>query len=109
MDKPTVYILYSEVHDKYYIGQTRDLEMRLAFHNELPGNRYTSRFRPWKLKMALEFESRGLAMKAEKIIKARKSRQYLKQLIESEEARNVLRTSLDEPPVRAVPPDKGRD
>jgi putative endonuclease len=30
-----VYILYSSKHDKYYVGQTDDVERRLVKHNEL--------------------------------------------------------------------------
>ena len=30
-----VYILYSLTSDKYYVGQTDNLELRLKFHNEL--------------------------------------------------------------------------
>ena len=31
----TVYVLYSEEHDKIYIGYTSNLEQRLKSHNEL--------------------------------------------------------------------------
>jgi putative endonuclease len=42
----SVYILFSEEHDKYYVGQTDDLERRLLEHNELSENSFTSRYRP---------------------------------------------------------------
>lgn len=37
-----VYILYSPGADKYYIGQTPDMEKRMIFHNEL-GTGFTSK------------------------------------------------------------------
>ena len=42
-----LYILYSPSSDKYYIGQTPDLETRLLFHNELSEDSFTSKHRPW--------------------------------------------------------------
>ncbi|MCB0693665.1 MAG: GIY-YIG nuclease family protein [Lewinellaceae bacterium] len=40
-----LYIQYSEAHDKYYVGQSEDVDTRLQFHNELSDIGYTSRFR----------------------------------------------------------------
>jgi predicted GIY-YIG superfamily endonuclease len=45
-----VYILYSASADKFYVGQTHDVELRLSFHNELSDHSFTSRFRPWQLR-----------------------------------------------------------
>ena len=44
----TVYILFSDSHNKHYTGFTTDLEDRLLSHNEL-GNGWTMAFRPWRL------------------------------------------------------------
>ncbi|MCB9288230.1 MAG: GIY-YIG nuclease family protein [Lewinellaceae bacterium] len=33
-----VYILHSKAADKFYIGQTPDIDTRLLFHNELSEN-----------------------------------------------------------------------
>ena len=81
-----VYILYSPSFDKYYIGQTPDLETRLLFHNELSKNSYTSRYRPWELVRSIAASSRSAAIQLEKYIKGRKSRAYIKKLIEEESA-----------------------
>ncbi len=85
-----VYILYSPSHDKYYVGQTQDLEQRLLEHNELSTKSYTSKYRPWELKLALPVESRSQAMLIEKYIKKQRSKRYIKELIEMEERRQSL-------------------
>ena len=59
-----VYILYSEAHDKFYIGQTNDLESRLQRHNS-GRSKYTSPYRPLIQLCSIEKESRSLAMKLE--------------------------------------------
>ena len=62
-----LYILYSENFDKFYIGQTDNLEFRIKRHNE--GKiQFTKAYRPWKLKYYEEFDSRGEAMSREKFL-----------------------------------------
>ena len=41
-----VYILYSQNFDKYYVGQTNDIEQRLNRHNK-GSEKSTSPYRPW--------------------------------------------------------------
>jgi putative endonuclease len=43
-----VYILYSPEFDKYYVGQTEDLERRIFRHNG-GYEKFTSPYRPWNL------------------------------------------------------------
>ena len=86
-----VYILYSESADKYYIGQTPDLETHLIFHNELSENSFTSRYRPWTLKQSIEVPNLSIARKMENYIKKRKSREYLIRLIEDAKTVEKLR------------------
>ena len=81
-----VYILHSEAADKFYVGQTPDLETRLLFHNELSENSFTSRYRPWKLAKAIAVNNRSEAMIIEKHIKGRKSKAYTIKLINEEKA-----------------------
>lgn len=71
METFTVYILYSESADKYYIGQTADLEQRLQQHNDpfvdTRRSKYTLKIGPGKLVYSvLNFGSRSAAMKREK-------------------------------------------
>jgi putative endonuclease len=75
----TVYILFSEKHNKHYTGFTSDLVSRLKSHNEL-GKDWTSRLRPWKLIFAKEFDSKQEAMAYEKWLKSGAGRDFVKKL-----------------------------
>jgi putative endonuclease len=71
------YILYSASKDKYYIGHTADLILRLSQHNttqNLGAN-------DWKIHYLETFDTRAEAMKREKEIKNKKSRKYIEWLI----------------------------
>ena len=59
-----VYILYSEVQDKYYIGSTQDVTERLDRHNS-GKEKYTSKYIPWNLVLSLEKETRSEAYQLE--------------------------------------------
>ena len=63
-----VYILYSRECDKFYIGQTNNMDDRLKRHNA--GEvRSTSPYRPWELSIIIEKASRSEAMLLEKKLK----------------------------------------
>jgi len=47
-----VYILHSPSSNIYYVGSTDDVERRLIEHNHLSENAFTSKHRPWELKVA---------------------------------------------------------
>ena len=66
----TVYVLFSKVHSKIYIGCTSDLAMRLRSHNELATKGYTVKFRPWQVIYSEEFSSKSDALKREKELKS---------------------------------------
>ena len=74
------YILYSLSIDKYYIGYTQNLELRLERHNSGWG-KFSSRGIPWKLVHKEEFNSKSDSIKREKEIKQKKSRKYIEGLI----------------------------
>ena len=80
-----VYILYSVVADRYYIGQTSDLERSLGRHNN-GGNKYTKFGIPWKLVYKEGFETRAEAMEREKKLKSAKNREYLRRVIHKEKS-----------------------
>ena len=75
-----VYILYSEDADRYYCGQTDNLEKRLAQHND-PDNTFTKtthRFKgPWNLVWHCECSTRTAGIRLERKIKQRGIRRYL--------------------------------
>ena len=76
-----IYILYSEKCDKFYVGQTQDLDKRLIEHNSGKGGAFSSTCMPWVLKYSEEFANRSEAVKREKEIKNKKSRKYIEWLI----------------------------
>lgn len=81
-----VYILFSATHDKYYIGQTADLDTRLSYHNEHNDKGFTARYRPWVVAWSLGIADRHTALRIERYIKRQKSRTYPKALIAKETA-----------------------
>ena len=72
-----VYVLYSSVFDKIYIGYTSDLEKRFASHNLLGKTGWTVRFRPWNIAYTEQFHSKADAMKREKELKSAKGREFV--------------------------------
>ena len=76
----TVYIIYSAKLDKYYIGYTENISMRLSQHNEGISS-FTSKATDWVLKYTEVFMSREEAHKRELEIKSKKSRKYIEWLI----------------------------
>ena len=85
-----VYILYSEKHDKFYVGQTADLQTRLLFHNELAQNSFTSKYRPWSIACSIPVENASIATRMERYIKKRKSKTYIQKLVKEEKTRQKL-------------------
>lgn len=73
-----VYILYNAKHDKFYIGQTYNLDKRNFEHNIGISN-YTSRYDgEWKQVYHEIFDSRSGAMKREKFLKKQKNKSFYK-------------------------------
>ncbi len=74
------YVIYSELADKYYIGHTHDLGLRLIRHNE--GWTHSTKFGiPWKLVYSETYQTKSEAMKREYEIKRMKSSKYIEDLI----------------------------
>lgn len=71
-----VYILYSESLQKYYTGQTQNLEERLARHNK-GLVKSTKNGKPWVLVHSIVCGLRSEAMLLEKKIKKRGAKRYL--------------------------------
>lgn len=63
-----VYILYSPSLQKYYKGQTSNLENRLKRHNQ-GRNKYTKQGVPWVLMWRCVKENRSEAVRLETILK----------------------------------------
>jgi putative endonuclease len=68
MVKFCVYILYSNSHQRYYIGQTADLTKRLIRH--ISGYESSTKpYAPWKMVCCILKPSRGEAMVLERKLK----------------------------------------
>ena len=77
-----VYILHSDILDRYYVGYTEVLETRLLQHNSGIST-YTQKASDWVLKYSEQFETRSAAMAREKEIKNKKSRSYIEWIVQS--------------------------
>ena len=76
----TVYVLISETSGRRYVGQTEDLDRRLAQHNR-PGHnprKFTSRNAgPWRLLHQEIVSTRAAAMIRERWLKSGVGREWL--------------------------------
>jgi len=76
----TLYILYSESFDRFYVGYTNDLDRRISEHNRKKG-KFTDAGIPWKLVYSELYTNKKDAMQRERLIKSRKSKSFIKELI----------------------------
>ena len=77
-----VYIIFSAKINKYYVGSTENLELRIIKHN-LGTTRYTSQTNDWKIVYCENYQSKTEALKRENEIKRKKSRKYIEDLLKS--------------------------
>ena len=76
--KHFVYVIYSRSIDKFYIGETEDIDTRLYQHNSgFFQNTFTSRANDWTLHWHLACNDRSQARKIETHLKQMKNRKYL--------------------------------
>ncbi len=74
------YIIYSKSTNKYYVGYTHDLGLRLERHNT-GWSKSTKSGIPWELVYNEKFETKSEAIKRENEIKKKKSRKYIEELL----------------------------
>ena len=74
------YVIYSEIFNEIYIGQTNNIRSRLMKHNS-GMVRSTKRYMPWLLVYHEEFKTRVEAMKREKELKSHKGRDFIRELV----------------------------
>jgi|AntRauTorcE11897_2_1112592.scaffolds.fasta_scaffold02324_6 putative endonuclease len=74
--KTIVYILYSPLVDRYFVGKTSNLEKSLNRHNT-GKNKHTKTGLPWNLMYKESFESPDAARKKEVQIKSSANREQL--------------------------------
>lgn len=78
----TVYILYSERINKYYIGSSSNVQDRLRKHNNASKG-FTNTGRPWIIVYIESFDNKKDAENREKQLKRWKNRTRLETLINS--------------------------
>ncbi len=71
-----VYILYSKITDRYYTGQTQDIDNRMSEHNS-GETTSTKNGIPWELVWVMEVGSRSEAVLLESKIKKRGAKRFL--------------------------------
>jgi putative endonuclease len=73
-----VYIVESLTHfEKYYVGITDDLKSRFRRHNAGEVS-HTSKYRPWRLKTYVAFDSEKSAFAFERYLKSGSGRAFAK-------------------------------
>ncbi len=73
-----IYILYSQMADKYYVGHTSNIDTRLEQHLQNDSTKYTGKYKDWELRAVFYVsEERGEAMRIEKFIKKQKIRKLI--------------------------------
>ncbi len=80
----SVYILYSATFDRYYIGQTNNLDNRIKRHNN-GYVRSTKPYRPWKIAFRTNTKDRKSAVRLENQIKSYKLRVKIQEFIYSDQ------------------------
>jgi putative endonuclease len=80
--KTIVYILYSPLVDRYFVGKTSNLEKSLNRHNT-GKNKHTKAGLPWNLMYKMSFESADQAREKEVAIKSSANREQLVGFIRS--------------------------
>ena len=80
----SVYILYSESADKYYIGHTENVDKRIHQHNNpIRMTKFTAKYIPWKLIVSFpKYATRSEAMMVENFIKKQKSKKFIQDIID---------------------------
>ena len=81
IERYSVYILFSNNLNRFYIGETSDFESRLAQHNSgFYENAYTKQANDWKEFLLIECNNKSQALRMESHIKKMKSVTYIKNL-----------------------------
>jgi len=77
-----LYILYSDSSQKFYIGETNDLESRIEKHqNHFYSNSFTKIAEDWKIVLIVDCIDREEAVYLEKFIKRMKSKTFNNKII----------------------------
>ena len=75
-----LYILQSETTSRYYVGQSLDVQARVAYHNANYSLSLKNRG-PWKLVYTEQYATRSEAVRRERQIKSWKDRRMIAKLL----------------------------
>ncbi|WP_165828906.1 GIY-YIG nuclease family protein [Flavobacterium sp. HTF] len=79
-----LYILYSNSSQKFYIGETKDIEERILKHqNHFYSNSFTKIADDWEIVLTFACNNKDEAVYLEKFIKRMKSRTFNNKIIEN--------------------------
>ncbi|MGH2574883.1 MAG: GIY-YIG nuclease family protein [Ignavibacteria bacterium] len=88
-----VYLLYSPRHKRTYVGQTKDIGLRLQRHN-LRKVKSTKPYCPWILIHWESYTTRSEAMQREKWFKSHGGRRFISNLISNAETGGLSDTAF---------------
>ena len=90
------YVIYSQTLNKYYIGESDDVERRLELHNSgYFARAYSKRATDWSLFVVIPCPTRITALKIEKYLKKKKSRKYIERIKSNPEMINELISKIN--------------
>ena len=75
-----LYILRSQTTNRYYVGQTQDIDSRLTYHNANYSKSLKNRG-PWQLVYREEYATRADAVRRKRQIKRWKDRDMIDRLV----------------------------
>jgi putative endonuclease len=86
-----VYIIHSPALDRYYIGETSDVQQRLLQHRSAFFKAsFTTRASDWELVLSIPCADRSVARKLEAFLKRQRNRDFFRQFINDDPYRNKL-------------------
>ncbi len=77
-----LYILYSKKLDRYYVGETADVEFRINLHlNKAFSKSFTSKSNDWEIVLEYETQTKEESLFLERFIKRMKSKKFIEKVI----------------------------
>lgn len=81
-----LYIIYSITSQKYYVGETHNIQERISKHNQHSySNSFSKIANDWELVLSYECENRNDALYLERFIKRMKSKVFIEKIISKPE------------------------
>ncbi|MCP9199652.1 GIY-YIG nuclease family protein [Gramella sp. GC03-9] len=78
-----LYILFSEKINRFYVGETNDVEFRIKLHNDHHfKSSFTNAANDWKVALKFETACKEEALYLEKFLKRMKSKKFIEKVIE---------------------------